>query len=134
MNRWAFLSGLVLMSLAVGQLARKPSQTSLATAFLKSLSPEQRGRAVKAFEDDYRTHWQYVPATRQGINFNEMTPDQAKPALALLKESLSESGYKKTEVIKSLEDVLFQMENGNKGRDKGLYTFTFFGEPSLDNT
>lgn len=118
------------MSLAVGQLSKKPPQFALATAFLKSLTSEQRAQAQKSYDDDYRTHWQYVPATRQGINFSAMTPAQGAMALDLLKSALSDAGYKRTEVIKSLEIVLYGMENGNKGRDPLLYTFTFFGDPS----
>ena len=132
MNRWAFVGGLVLMSLSIGQLTRKPPQEVLAAKFIASLTADQKSHAVKSFADDYRTHWQYVPATRQGINFSEMTPDQAKLALDLLKSSLSEAGSKKTEVIKSLEMVLRELENGNKGRDPGLYTFTIFGQPSSE--
>ena len=132
MNRWAFLSGILLISLAISQEQRQPIMPVLANRFLSSLTAEQKAQAMKAFTDDYRKNWQYVPATRQGLNYNNMKPEQMTLAIELLKATLSESGYKKTEVIKSLEDVLFQMENGNKGRDKGLYTFTFFGEPSFD--
>ncbi len=117
------------MSFAIGQLSKQPPQVALADAFLKSLTPEQRAKAQKPFDDDYRTHWQYVPATRQGINFGEMTSDQKAGAIELLKTSLSKAGYKRTEVIQSLEKVLFDLENGNKGRDGTLYTFTFFGDP-----
>jgi hypothetical protein len=132
MNRWAFIGGLVLMTLAIGQAQRQPVMPVLANRFLSSLTADQKAKAAKSFTDDYRTHWQYVPASRQGINFSDMTPEQASNAIDLLKASLSDSGYKKTEVIKSLELVLRALENGNKGRDPGIYTFTFFGEPTFD--
>ena len=130
MSRLAFLGGVVLMAVAVGQYSRKPPQAMLAMKLLNTLNAKQRGLAVKPFTDDYRTNWQYVPIARQGINFSAMTPAQGAMALDLLKSALSDAGYKKTEVIKSLEIVLYGMENGNKGRDPLLYTFTFFGEPS----
>jgi hypothetical protein len=130
MSRWAFVGGIVLMSIAVGQYSRTPPQTALATKFLDSLTTQQRSKALKGFDDTYRTNWRYVPASREGINLGEMTPEQVVLASALLKASLSDSGYKKTEVIKSLEDVLYELENKNAGRDKRLYTFTFFGQPS----
>ncbi len=131
MSRWAFVGGVVLMSVAVGQITRTPPQAVLATRFLSSLTAQQRSKAVKPFDDAYRTNWRYVPATREGINLGEMTPEQSALASELLKATLSESGYKKTEIIKSLEDVLYDLENKNPGRDKRLYTFTFFGQPSL---
>ena len=118
------------MAVAVGQYSRKPPQAMLAAQFLKSLTPEQRSKALKSFDDDYRKNWQYVPIARQGVNFSAMTPEQGAVALDLLKSSLSDAGYKRTEVIKSLELILRAQENGNKGRDPLLYTFTFFGEPS----
>lgn len=132
MSRWAFVGGIVLISVAVGQLSRTPPQAVLATRFLTSLDANQKGKALKGFDDAYRTNWRFVPATREGVNLGEMTPEQAKLAAELLKASLSEAGYKRTEVIKSLEDVLFEMENKNPGRDKRLYTFTFFGQPQLN--
>jgi hypothetical protein len=130
LSRFAFFSGVVLMSLAFAQVQRESPITRQANRFLKSLSAEQKAIAIKPFSDDYRTRWQYVPAIRQGINFGAMTHVQEELAIDLLKASLSSAGYKKTEVIRSLEKVLFDLENGNKGRDGGLYTFTFFGEPT----
>ncbi len=101
-----------------------------AEAFLLSLSSEQESRAAKGFDSDYRKNWRFVPATREGVNLGELSEKQQILATALLKSSLSESGYKKIEGIKGLEDVLFALENGNKIRDRRLYTFTFFGHPS----
>jgi hypothetical protein len=132
MSRWAFLGGVLLMSVAVGQLMKKPPTVILANKFLDSLTKEQRAKAVKSFDDPYRTNWRYVPASREGINLGDMTPEQAKLASDLLRTSLSRSGYNKTQVIKILEDVLFEIENKNKMRDKNLYTFTFFGEPKFE--
>jgi Protein of unknown function (DUF3500) len=132
MNRLALVGGVLLMSFAMAQYSKQPPTVILANKFLDSLTKEQRGKAVKSFDDAYRTNWRYVPASREGINLGEMTAEQAKLAADLLRTSLSKSGYKKVEEIKSLEDVLFELENKNKGRDKRLYTFTFFGEPKFE--
>ncbi len=133
MKAWAFGIGLVsLMAMVIGVQGRKAPQVALATTFLGMLSVDQKAKAQKPFDDDYRTKWQYVPANREGINLGQMDSSQAEAALALLKSSLSDAGWKRTETIKGLEDVLKEMENGNQGRDKRLYTFTFFGEPSAD--
>lgn len=131
MRVWVFAVGIVSLSAMVMSVqGRKSVQVSLANRFLESLSADQKGKAQKPFDDDYRTNWRYVPANREGINLGQMTPAQTDMALALLRSSLGEAGWKRTETIKSLEDVLKELENGNAGRDKRLYTFTFFGEPT----
>ena len=127
--------GVVIVAAAMAQVSKKANSVpDLAERFLKGLDEKQRGQAIKGFKDDYRTNWRFVPAAREGIHLGELTPAQSELAANLLKGSLSDSGYKKVETIKGLEDVLFEMEGGNKGRDKKLYTFTFFGEPSRTAT
>ena len=133
MGRFVVFLGTVLVALAVAQVPKeKPSAVSLANRFLDALSAEQRKVAMKPFEDDYRTRWNFVPIHREGINLGELSSTQVKLGEDLLKFVLSPSGFRKTETIKTLEDVLFELENGNKGRDKRLYTFTFFGTPSAE--
>ncbi len=132
MGRILILLLALTVVVAVAQLTkREPVGVQLADKFLSSLSPEQRAKAEKTFSDDYRKNWRFVPATREGINLGDLTPAQSILAADLLKSALSGQGFKKIETIKSLEDVLFELEGGNKGRDKRLYTFTFFGRPSL---
>lgn len=131
MRAWSFGVGIVgLVAMVMSVQGRKSVSVALATRFLDSLSAEQRAKATKTFEDDYRTNWRFVPASREGIHLNELSADQADQAFALLKLSLSSAGMKRVETIKSLEDVLKELEGGNLGRDKGLYTFTFFGTPT----
>lgn len=131
MRAWTFLGGVVILSVAVAAIqTRRPAIAGLANRFLNSLTADQRAKAVKNFRNDYRTNWRFVPASRDGINFGDLTPEQAENASSLLKASLSDAGYKRVETIKGLEDVLYELENRNAGRDKRLYTFTFFGEPS----
>ena len=110
--------------------AKDSSSDELAKAFLASLSPDGRKEAQFAFEDDYRTTWNYVPIARKGASLDHMNEGQIARATLLLKASLSDVGYKTVEQIRGLEDVLFELENGNPGRNKTKYYFTFFGEPS----
>ncbi len=131
MWRWVcVLIGLGVVAALFAGWQKKDPATDAATRFLASLDQDQRSKALKNFTDDYRTNWRFVPASRDGVNLGQLTPPQAELAATLLKKSLSDSGFKKIETIKSLEDVLFELEGGNTGRDKRLYTFTFFGEPS----
>jgi len=134
-SRVSFLVGLLVLGVAIAQTqGRKDDVVTGAENFIKSMTAEQKARALKGFDDDYRKNWRFVPASREGVNLGELNPEQATIAAKLLKSSLSEAGYKRVETIKGLEDVLFEMENGNKGRDKRLYTFTFFGEPTTRGT
>lgn len=104
---------------------------SRVAVFLASLSAQQRARTVIPFEDENRLDWHYVPRERRGIALKELTADQTQRALAALRAGLSQQGFRKVETIRSLEDVLRVMEQGNGPvRDPGLYYLTVFGEPS----
>jgi hypothetical protein len=61
-----------------------------------------------------------------------MSAEQSAHATKLLKSSLSDAGYKKVEQIRMLEDVLFEREGRNPGRDKQNYVFVIFGTPSAN--
>lgn len=102
----------------------------LASEFLASLTPASRKEAHLAFTDEARRSFNFVPMVRKGVPLARLTPEQIASATRLLKSSLSDSGYKTVEQIRVLEDVLFEMENRNPGRDKSMYYFAVFGEPS----
>jgi hypothetical protein len=101
----------------------------LAQDFLRSLSAAERAKANLPFTDENRLAWNYVPMTRKGIPLGDLTPAQHTLADALLKASLSDSGYRTVEEIRNLEDLLFRLENQNPIRDKTHYYYTVFGEP-----
>ncbi len=126
-----FLVVILLASAAVN----RPESISAkeAAIFLGTLNESQRARAQFELASETLFDWHFVPRTRPGLPWGDMSQDQQKAAHALLKSSLSKAGYEKVENIRSLEPILRQLENGNPGRDEKLYTFSFFGEPS-DNT
>jgi hypothetical protein len=103
-----------------------------ARAFLATLSPELKARTLLAFNSDERLNWHFVPKTgeRKGLPIKEMSGDQRKAALELLRAGLSEKGYGKASTIRELETVLRQVENNPRVRDPELYYFSVFGEPS----
>jgi hypothetical protein len=123
------VAGVAICGVIYSQNRVVPTPT-LAAEFIATLNESQKAKALKTFSDDYRTNWQYVPIARQGVNLGDLNDEQKEKAAKLLKSALSESGYKKIETIKSLEDVLFEMEGKNPTRDKRLYTFTFFDTPT----
>ena len=102
-----------------------------AQAFLDSLTPELRAKTVLPFNSDERLNWHYFPKDRAGLPLAAMDETQKAAAANLLKAALSTAGYTKAEGIRALENVLREME-GAAHRDKNLYYFTIFGEPSME--
>jgi hypothetical protein len=137
------LAGVILAGLVgVAVLAQKTETTAerateAANAFLASLKAEQKSRAAFAFDDKERLRWWFTPQqkdgkyTRKGLPLEDMTAEQQKLALALLKASTSDAGHKTATNIISLEDVLKDLEKG-KGpvRNTGWYFVSVFGTPS----
>jgi hypothetical protein len=108
-----------------------------AQRFLETLSPEQRERAVMAFDDERREDWHFIPKPqRKGLVLKDMTPEQMHMAHVLLSASLSQRGYAKATTIMSLDALLKQIEQ-EAGftqmlslRDPLFYYVTIFGEPA----
>ncbi len=122
------------LTLADGSATLPPELVKAAQAFVAGMNPTERTAAIYAFESDERFNWHFVPKNRNGLAWGKMSPQTRTLANDLLKKSLSESGWKKVSTIRSLEDVLRELEGGNPGRDPNLYTFTLFGEPSKTET
>jgi hypothetical protein len=104
-----------------------------AEAFLASLTAEQRGKAVYSFDSAERENWHFVPRTRNGLPFKDMTPEQRAKAEALIRTGLSARGWTAARTIIDLEHVLRYMENNNQGRDSTNYFVTVFGTPGTGN-
>ncbi len=108
-----------------------------ANDFLISLSPELKSEALFSLDDAERFNMNYVPIARKGPTFHDFNKTQTKAALELLRASVSQEGYRKTNDIMSLEAVLFIIENnkyknpdGSPRRDPLDYHFCIFGQPS----
>jgi hypothetical protein len=106
-----------------------PAMAAAANSFLSALDPPKRAKARVAFNSGERLNWDFVPRERQGVSIKEMSSEERRAALALLKSSLSAGGFTKADAILRLEEVLFAV-SGNRIRDPELYFFTIFGEPS----
>jgi hypothetical protein len=119
-----------------------------ATAFLDSLTPEQREKASDPLNSPDRTHWNFIPTNmfpRQGLPFKEMTEPQRTLAHELLKSGLSQRGYTTTTTIMNdLEAILRDTEAAARAakpgsgpgqiRDPELYFVTVFGTPGPKGT
>ena len=84
--------------------------TSAANAFLNLLNAEQKINVQYSLNDKERFNWNFVPTQRNGACFRTFTPQQRTAALALLKVSLSEQGYKKANSIMELENMVAQLQ------------------------
>ena len=108
--------------------------SSAATHFIDSLSPELRAKAVFAFDSPQHHDWHFVPRTRPGLAFRDMTDPQRIAARALLRTALSSQGLLKTESIMALDSVLYDMERAAGGdgamRDPLNYSISIFGSPA----
>ena len=105
-----------------------PAMAKAADAFLAALDPAKRAKAALPFNSAERLDWHFVPKGRQGVPLKQMSADERRAALALLRSGLSGRGFTKVDTILHLEEVLFAIE-GSAMRDPGLYYFTVFGRP-----
>jgi len=129
----ALAAGAALSEPAAPQ-AKPATLLHAAQAFIATLGPDEKAKALLPYNSDERLNWYYVPKERNGLRYKQMNSDQQFAAHTLLQVSLSKSGYRKVEAIRQLELVLKDKENGNPGRDTELYYFTIFGDPSAKGT
>jgi hypothetical protein len=106
-----------------------------ANKFLASLSAEQKAKGVFGFEDEQRFDYHFIPRDRQGIPLKDLSAEQRKLAMDLMKTGLGASGYQKATTIISLEPILAELEGPGRRfpRDPELYYFSVFGTPSTKN-
>ena len=111
-----------------------------ANAFLETLPDELEAKTVFAIDAEERYNFNFVPIVRKGPSFHDFNAAQRTAALELLKASLSEEGYNKSEEIMSLENILIEIEgnkrrmpDGSPMRDPLNYHFSIFGTPSPED-
>jgi hypothetical protein len=119
----------IAVTVSTAPPAPPPAMTTAARALLDSLTPEQKQVAQFPFTSEERFIWFYTPVPRKGLTLKAMTEPQRKLAMNLLRSGLSDKGYSKAEMIRSLEDVLVEMGGNPAQRDRELYYFSIFGEP-----
>jgi hypothetical protein len=117
-----------------------PGMVAAAQGFIANLTADQKKQAIFDYDNEERFSWEFVPLqdpktrkyTRKGLPLEEMTPDQKKAALDLVKAGTSNTGYVTATTIMSLESILREQEGAKSAmvRNPGWYFFTIFGTPS----
>jgi len=118
--------------------AAAQSLSAKAETFLNSLSEELQSMANFTLEDEERYNMNYVPLPRKGPTFHDFDDKQTDAAIDLLRSSLGKEGFRKSQEIMALEEVLRVIENntndtmpdGRPRRDPLNYHFSIFGKPS----
>lgn len=147
--RLLLLLGCVLALIAGTVISAQRSSSTMAsaaTAFVNSLTPEQRQKAVFPFESDERLRWNFIPTeafARNGLLLRDMTEQQRNRAHDLLKSALSQRGYLTATAIMELETTLGDIERRSRESGRGgegferhplKYFFSVFGTPSTTQT
>jgi hypothetical protein len=115
------------------ELARR--MTEAAAAWLDTLEPQQRAKALLDFDDsEERTSWAYFPRLTKGLPLLEMDARQDKLAHSLLTRALSFHAYAKVVTVMASESLVNLMEKGRLDafRDPGRYFLTIFGSPGSE--
>jgi hypothetical protein len=128
-----------LLTAAYERINTPALMSEAATAYLNSLTPEQRAKTVYPFDDAERLNWRFIPVEdRKGVALREMTSAQKHLAEALLTAAMSNQGIIKAHTIMSLDQVLKEREAKQAKqqfeRDPEKYYVTIFGEPSEKGT
>jgi hypothetical protein len=120
---------------AAAQAKTAAAITRTASAFLASLTPEQRNTVMR-FDDEERFVWQESPGPRAGVVLRELNDTQKKLAMDLLRASVGDGGYHRIEASRARETVLSAQQKTPQGqsvRHPDLFYVGIFGAPSTTN-
>jgi hypothetical protein len=98
---------ILLVTLAQAQTAENLQKS--ATAFLNTLSADQRKQTVYAFEDSARSKWTNLPVglvPRAGVQYGSLSDESRITFHQVLSSALSSQGYLKLTSIMQLDDIL----------------------------
>jgi hypothetical protein len=101
-----------------------------ATAFIASLTPEQKKATTFPVDDVEWRRWNNVHrAARAGISFKEMTEAQRTAAFALMQAGLSAKGLTQARNIMKLNETIAEITKRFEEYGEWLYHLTVMGEP-----
>ena len=103
-------------------------------AFLTSLTSEQRANSLFPIDSDAWRQWSniHVFLMRHGTSLDSMSLAQRDLALALLRESLSPSGFALARDVMRLNGAIEEITDRHDEYGEWLYWLSIMGTPSLD--
>jgi Protein of unknown function (DUF3500) len=101
-----------------------------ARAWLAKLDGRQRGQAQLDWANRRREDWHYVPRSRAGLAFRDMSPEQVAAAWDVLGSLLSARGIGQVRGQLKIEGVLGELSGSISFRDPGNYALVLFGDPA----
>lgn len=126
----------LILTMSLVAVAFTYSSKSSVTNFLASLDQEQLDKVQMPFDHTSRDIWHFLPGKmwpRKGIWLKELNQQQKELAFVLLKDHLSEAGFKKILGIIDLENVLVEMGEDREFRDPDKYFIAIYGDPLQDD-
>ncbi|HZU06776.1 MAG TPA: DUF3500 domain-containing protein [Chloroflexota bacterium] len=105
-----------------------------AEAFLASLAPEQRASVLFDVESEAWRAWSNIHPyiLRHGLCLESLSPPQRELALALLRTSLSLSGFELARNVMKLNEHIGEITNRWDEYGEWLYWLSLMGTPSLE--
>jgi hypothetical protein len=130
---FACLALLCLSVTAAAAQAGTARMVGAANAFLDTLTPAQKQKAMFAFDDaQQRRRWSNLPVAnvpRAGLSLGELSAPQREAVMALVAAALSTRGLQKVNEIMEGDETLRAGGRPNMfGKD--LYFISFLGTPS----
>jgi len=106
--------------------------TEAAQAFLTSLGPEDKRRAVFPLDDDVWRHWSNIHPhlLRHGVMLDALTPAQRERGLALLAACLSDRGFATVRDVMKLNHFIGEVTGRWEEYGEWLYWLSVMGTPS----
>jgi hypothetical protein len=103
-----------------------------ARAFLATLTPAQRNAACFAIGDEAWRMWCNIHpwVMRHGVCLADMGHDQREAALSLMRESMSEAGYRSARDVMRLNEHALEITGKPEEYSEWYYWISIFGDPS----
>lgn len=120
-----------LFALRPTGVSTSESMADAAAGFLAGLEPEQRAAATFAIDSDAWRRWSNIApfVMRHGAGLDGLGAGQREGALAILRESLSDRGYREARDVMRLNHTIGEITDRWEAYGEWLYWMSIFGVP-----
>ncbi len=125
----------IVLALLFGVVAFTYTNKTPEEEFIKSLDADQLKKVQMPFDHLTRETWHFLPGSmwpRAGIMIKDLKHGQKERAFNMLKQHLSDAGFKKIMNIVDLENVMAEMGQDKEMRDPEKYFVAIYGDPLQD--